>query len=227
MFLFNFIINLQAKNNSQILLTPPPMPGPNLFLLEVKLLHTAPTVWRLLELSPGTNLLELHAVIQVAMNWRSSHLFQFEVMRNGKKELYGCPDFDIDEDELLLDAKKVKLTDFLLAEGDSIRYVYDLGDFWEHEVILRGYARTDSTWRYPRCLAGAMACPPEDVGGPFGYSTLKEAILSKKKAEIREYDQWLGYRFDAYEYKNYYWMGMSTNVKRIMKLYGEEGKRKV
>ncbi len=196
------------------------MSAPKLFILEIKLLHTTPTVWRLVEVAPRMSLLELHAVIQVAMKWQSSHLFQFEVMKDGKKELYGCPDFDIDEEELLLDAKKVKLTDFLLAEGDSIRYVYDFGDYWEHEVILRGYTQTESTWTYPRCLAGAMACPPEDVGGPPGYSILKQAILSKKKAEIREYDEWLGYRFDPYEYKNYFWMGMSTYVKRTMKLYG-------
>lgn len=46
------------------------------------------------------------------------------------------------------------------------------------------------------CLAGANACPPDDVGGPDGYGDFLKAIANPKHKEHRHYLQWCGGAFD-------------------------------
>jgi Plasmid pRiA4b ORF-3-like protein len=50
--------------------------------------------------------------------------------------------------------------------------------------------------RYPVCLAGARACPPEDVGGTVGYENLLEAIHKPNHPQHEGYLEWIGDNFD-------------------------------
>ena len=61
-------------------------------------------------------------------------------------------------------------------ENCSAEYLYDFGDNWEHEIILEHILPRETNVRYPRCIAGERACPPEDCGGIDGYQDLLEAI---------------------------------------------------
>ena len=54
---------------------------------------------------------------------------------------------------------------------------------------------------YPLCLAGKRACPPEDVGGIWGYEDLLKVLQDRNHPEHEEYLQWIGGRFDS-EYFN-------------------------
>lgn len=44
--------------------------------------------------------------------------------------------------------------------------------------------------RYPRCVAGESACPPEDVGGLPGYEQFVEAIADPGHPEHAERVEW-------------------------------------
>jgi len=46
--------------------------------------------------------------------------------------------------------------------------------------------------RFPVCVAGERACPPEDVGGVWGYAELLKAIRNPKHAEHAHYLEWIG-----------------------------------
>ena len=46
------------------------------------------------------------------------------------------------------------------------------------------------------CLAGANACPPEDVGGPYSYAEFLKIINNPKHPEHRETLTWCGGAFD-------------------------------
>ena len=48
---------------------------------------------------------------------------------------------------------------------------------------------------YPICLDGERACPPEDSGGPHGYSRLLGIIANPEHAEYRETIKWLRSNF--------------------------------
>ena len=49
------------------------------------------------------------------------------------------------------------------------------------------------------CIEGARCCPPEDVGGPYGYPEFLRVLLTPEPDEIEEQrhlKRWSGGRFD-------------------------------
>lgn len=61
-------------------------------------------------------------------------------------------------------------------DGDTFGYEYDLGDGWEHEVLLEKLVPAKPSGRYPACLDGARTCPLEDCGGTSGYEQLIDTL---------------------------------------------------
>ena len=49
---------------------------------------------------------------------------------------------------------------------------------------------------YPICVKGKKACPPEDVGGPWGYTNFIEAVLKLGHPEHEDMLEWVGGEFD-------------------------------
>jgi hypothetical protein len=54
-----------------------------------------------------------------------------------------------------------------------------LGDYWRHKIELEKTIE-DYEFGYPIILAGAGACPPEDVGGFGGYKEVEAVDLEEK-----------------------------------------------
>ena len=79
------------------------------------------------------------------------------------------------------DSTTTKISDILPKKGKrfSFVYEYDFGDSWDHEVLFEGIVQPDSKVKYPLCLEGARACPPEDCGGIWGYADFVEAIQTR------------------------------------------------
>jgi hypothetical protein len=65
-------------------------------------------------------------------------------------------------------------------------------------VLLAVYhlALRVSPWNQFSCLAGKRACPPEDVGGVWGYIEFLEAIRDPEHPEHEEQLEWAGGEFD-------------------------------
>ena len=42
---------------------------------------------------------------------------------------------------------------------------------------------TDSVGDFPRCIEGALACPPENIGGTPGFEEFLDAIANPQNAE--------------------------------------------
>lgn len=165
-----------------------------IFQLKIQLLGIRPPVWRRVLVPGDMNLAELHDVIQTAMGWTDSHLHEFDVA--GAR--YGVPYQDWDMDGVA-DESRVKL--FRAAwEGDRLRYDYDFGDGWEHDVKVEKVFDPQPTTRYPCCVGGRRACPPEDVGGPWGYQTFLAAIADAGHDEQEEWVEWVGGGFDPTEF---------------------------
>ena len=77
-----------------------------------------------------------------------------------------------------------------------MRYEYDFGDSWEHEVLLEGLLLKDKDVKYPRCLEGARACPPEDCGGVWGYRNMLAVLSDPTDEEHASMLEWVGGGFD-------------------------------
>ena len=67
---------------------------------------------------------------------------------------------------------------------------------WDHELLVEKILPRDEGKRYPRCLAGKRACPPEDCGGIRGYASFLAAIRDLQHPEHEEMLEWVGGEFD-------------------------------
>jgi len=79
----------------------------------------------------------------------------------------------------------------------TLRCLYDFGDGWEHTVKIERLADPEPGVRYPRLIEISGRCPPEDVGGPWGYAEFLEAIRDPEHERHSEFSEWIGDDFDA------------------------------
>ena len=77
-------------------------------------------------------------------------------------------------------------------EGDSMLYEYDFGDSWEHEITLDELLTATPEGRYPLCVAGERACPPEDCGGTGGYEQFIETLTDPTHPDHEQMRKWVG-----------------------------------
>lgn len=139
--------------------------------LRVSLVGITPLIWRRLLVPSDISLPTLHECIQHAVGWANSHQHRFRVDRLS----YGVPDPEWPE-SVMLDERRVRLCDLLDDERREMTYEYDFGDVWEHQIVLEEVVMPSEFLRYPLCVAGERACPPEDVGGAAGYTEFLEII---------------------------------------------------
>jgi hypothetical protein len=168
------------------------------FQFKITLLDIQPAIWRRIQVKDCT-LDKLHERIQTAMGWTNSHLHDFKI----GEQLYGDPMLMQEnfEDMEYQDSTTTKISDLLPRINRRFRfqYEYDFGDSWYHEVLFEGVVRADPKVKYPLCLEGARACPPEDCGGIWGYPDFVEAIQNPANERHDELLEWLGGRFDPEE----------------------------
>ena len=172
--------------------TPASVPG-EVYQFKIVLLETRPPIWRRIQVGDCT-LDKLHEHIQTALGWTNSHLHHFRI--DGK--LYGDPMLMAETFGELnyADSTRTMLSDILPARGRRSRfeYEYDFGDSWQHEVLFEGRPKTEPRKRYPLCVEGARACPPEDVGGVWGYVDFLRAIADPEDEQHDDMFEWIGRR---------------------------------
>lgn len=165
------------------------------YQFRIVLLEIAPPIWRTVEV-PGTySFWDLHVAIQDSMGWLDYHLHCFRMTRPGTENVMqiGIPDEDAFEgDEPILPGWDVPIASYFAHPGVAAKYEYDLGDGWEHEVTLEAIRPRQKGLRYPRCLAGERACPPEDCGGVGGYENLLAVMRDPTHEEYVSLLRWLG-----------------------------------
>lgn len=169
---------------------------PEIARLRITLDEVTPPVWRRVEVPADIRLDQLHLVIQAAMGWENYHLYEF---RRGRSA-WGLPDPGWSDPEAAVRAARdASLADALGARARKLTYVYDFGDDWHHTVRVEAVGEADPEARYPRFLDGEGACPPEDVGGPWGYMDFLDAIADPAHERHEELLEWCGGRFDPAE----------------------------
>ncbi len=153
------------------------------FQLKITLKHTKPPIWRRVLVAPEIKLSRLHDVLQIVMGWTNSHLHQFETPDGH----FTDPAFGMEEAESSL---KATLQSVLYRPKSSIRYEYDFGDGWDHQILLEKVVELDDSF-LARCLAGERACPPEDCGGSWGYENLLEIMEDPTHPEHEGISEWV------------------------------------
>ena len=77
-----------------------------------------------------------------------------------------------------------------------MNYVYDMGDYWEHSVIVERVTAPLPNVTYPQFLGGERRCPPEDCGGVPGYYEFLENIAQQDGAQRKSALDWYGGPYD-------------------------------
>ncbi len=168
------------------------------YQFKIILQEIEPQIWRRIEVPETYTFWDLHVAIQDAMGWLDYHLHEFEIPNpdTGGLQRIGIPDKEWDDDEEVLKDWDTGIADYLAIDNPVALYTYDFGDSWEHEIRLEAIVAREPNRRYPRCLDGARACPPEDVGGIPGYQEFLKAIRNKRHPEHRELLEWADGSFD-------------------------------
>ncbi len=173
------------------------------FQFKITLNNMDPKIWRRIQI-PDTDLVSFNYWIQDAMGWSDSHGWQF--LAGGKYYLPGSVLEVIGIDSGTLPADETLISDLVRDLGAKlkIRYDYDFGDDWQHEVKLeKVFRNVEASDQRPRCTDGENACPPEDCGGIWGYLELLEALDDPEDERHQEMMEWMGpidyYAFDADE----------------------------
>ena len=165
------------------------------YQFKITLLESHPPIWRRIQIENRT-LDNLHRHIQTAMGWTNSHLNEFKI----REKRYADPmlmqeDF---KEFGYQDSTTTRISQILpnTAKRFRFQYEYDFGDSWHHEVLFEGVVQAQSQVKYPICLEGERASPPEDCGGIWGYPDFVAAIQNKDHNRHKELLAWVGGSFD-------------------------------
>lgn len=167
------------------------------FQFKITLQGIEPKIWRRIQISDLCSFWDLHVAIQDAMDWKDSHLHLFTMnysVREGKHYL-GIPDDDGIDMYKTLPGWEYKVRDYLVI-NERFLYEYDFGDSWEHIIEYEGEYPKQPQSKYPLCIGGERACPPEDVGGTPGYERFIEAVTTAGHPEQKELLEWVGGKYD-------------------------------
>lgn len=160
------------------------------YQIKITLRYLRPPIWRRVLVPAEMTFADLHDVIQLTMGWGNSHLHEFTV----EKRAIGMAEL---QDEFELEnERKVHLQDVVTGEKFRFRYQYDFGDNWEHDILVEKISPPDPTLKLPHCVKGKRACPPDDVGGVWGFADFVEALADPNHPEHEDLAEWYGDKFD-------------------------------
>jgi hypothetical protein len=179
----------------------------NVLQFKITLLETDPPVWRRFQVPDYYTFYDLHVAIQDAMGWEDRHLHDFVVRPKSRANMgiriespFALEDL---EDPAPILTTEVAVADFIQEPGDGALYTYDYGDGWQHEIIFEMRLAKEKGTKYPLCLAGELACPPEDCGGIQGYYDCIKALGDGDNSQglLDWLGRWRPDRFDSAKVK--------------------------
>lgn len=140
-------------------------------------LRELPEIWRKISVPDCLTLTQLHQVLQLVMGWQNqAWRFVHPSGEYGPAEQLKLGS----QTELFIDkaADTTLLKDLLQRKGARLDYQYTAN--WYHQLRVSQRHKPGELPLVLVCLEGALASPPEDCGGPEGYSQLQH-ILGKKR----------------------------------------------
>jgi len=162
---------------------------------KIELPEIVPLIWRRILVPSNYNFWDLHVAIQDSMGWLDYHLHYFEIRGKGKKkeERIGIPDFDrFAELPEVYPGWEIPVLTCFNDLGVTAKYLYDYGDSWWHTVQLEGYLFKEERTKYPVCIDGERACPPEDCGSVHGYYEMLKTLSNPNDGDYKDMKMWVG-----------------------------------
>lgn len=168
-----------------------------IYQFKISLEGIEPSIWRRICVPESYSFWDLHVAIQDAMGWLDCHLHQFVIVnpKLGKSILIGIPDDKWGGEIPVILGWETSISHYFSMKNKKAIYEYDFGDGWQHTVLLEKVLPRGVV-KYPVCIEGKRACPPEDCGGIGGYENLIEIMKNPQHEEYKSMIEWLRKRFD-------------------------------
>ena len=116
------------------------------------------------------NIADLHDTLQIAFGRSGDHLYRLLIhgKQYGVASLGGIAFRD--------DPRRIKLSDLGLRVKEKFLYEYDFNDQWRHLIRVEAILPSEPDRRYPVCIGGKRATPPEDCGGPWAFMERRDEV---------------------------------------------------
>jgi len=149
--------------------------------LNVTLKGTQPPISRRVLVRATADLEDLHLIIQVLFGWDGDHLHVFEV--GGQR--YTDPYFEL-EDPAVRSEFDLRLAAAFTPSVRKIKYTYDFGACWRHEITLEKVVERTPGQDNPVCIAFKGDSPmeywsegdPQDQG-PFDLAAVNQRLARR------------------------------------------------
>lgn len=162
-------------------------------------------IYRRFKVSGGTNLDTFQdKVVQPIMGWaRNAHSFAFQDLTDGSafgpKDSRAIDMCHADKAVIsYIDADKYVLAHVLQKPGDKMRYLYDFGDTWLHDIVVEEILPKAGSTGAVEVLDGRGMCPPEDGHGNFTWA---ENLWKIRHGTLREQNEIMHEVIRATNYK--------------------------
>lgn len=147
---------------------------PSLYVLYITIEGCPVKTWRRLQVPSTIRLIHLAHIIIRAFGWAGYHLYQFTKGSNFYKLPYCLSDAPVDADDPFLatmqpylrkeyDMCHVTLGEVLAAKGEKMKFEYDFGDSWIHQVSLSSISSAPDAPLSIRVLSGKGPVLPKTV----------------------------------------------------------------
>jgi hypothetical protein len=163
--------------------------------VKVTLRGIRPAIWRRIQVPASYSFWDLHVAIQDAMGWLDYHLHEFRIVPAPRRRsiIIGIPSEEFFPGQRPTQPGwEVPILRHLSAKGTRAEYLYDFGDGWKHVVEVEDLIPREPGHSYPQCIDGRRKCPPEDVGGVWGYEKFLSAIRDPRHEEHESCLTWVG-----------------------------------
>ncbi len=175
-----------------------------IFQLKITLRDISPPIWRRVLVSSYLTFFQLHEIIQEYFYWEDYHLHEFSFSFPGQPhwKIRLRPNIPEEDDEIFdyeYDAREdeIRLCDVLSQKVKRVKYCYDFGDRWDHEIRLEKiYPNSSYQFHSFLCVGGKRAAPPEDSGGSYGYQKMLDALNDPSHHRHKEMKDWVDDNFD-------------------------------
>jgi len=146
--------------------------------IKAKLLGVSkPPVWRRLQLRADTRLDHLHEMIVAAFGWQDHHMHVFTI---------GPEEFGVPEPELgFADERHVSIGELIGGIGDKLRYTYDFGDDWEHEITVEDLLDADPDPTTQSSLPRKAPAHPRTAAAAGDTPTSKKSLPTPATNETK------------------------------------------
>ncbi|MFN6969285.1 MAG: plasmid pRiA4b ORF-3 family protein [Rheinheimera sp.] len=151
------------------------------YQLKIQLKGSQPVISRSLVVMNTVNLADLHEILQIAMGWEMEHSYEFK----NAEFSFVPPWFEFTDGAFY--SSDGQLRDLLKNQDDKMTYIYDFGDWWEHQITLEKVLPAGRSNTPTQLLKAKGACPPEDIGGIGSFNHLRAVLTDPTHQDHKKF----------------------------------------